>query len=84
MDPKDIFNNDFGLTTIPKKDLKRQEVYNLFKKPLKETKEQAPRFYNFEENDTHMADVLFLPNDRAMPTRWWLWMLRPVRLMPSP
>ena len=65
MDPKDIFNNDFGLTTIPKKDLKRQEVYNLFKKPLKETKEQAPRFYNFEENDTHMADVLFLPNDKG-------------------
>lgn len=62
---RETFNKDFGLTPLPKEFLKNQEVYNLFTKPLKETKLDMPRFYNFEENNTHQADVLFLPNDKG-------------------
>ena len=61
----DTFYRDFGLTPLPKAYLKNQEVYNLFTKPLKETKLDMPRFYNFKENDTHQADVLFLPHDEG-------------------
>jgi len=60
------FYKDFGLTPLPKKWLKNQEVYNLFTLPRKETKEDMPRFYNMEENDMHQADVLFLPHDKGM------------------
>ncbi len=59
----DDFYKDFGLTKLPKEYLDKQELFNLFKKPLKETKNDMPRFYNFEENDTHQADVLYLPKD---------------------
>jgi hypothetical protein len=57
------FYKDFGLSKVPKEYLRKQEVYNLFKKPQKETREDAPRFYNLEENDNHQADVLYLPED---------------------
>ena len=61
----EIFNRDFGLTTLPKAFLKNQEIYNLFTIPRKETKVDMPRFYNFEENNTHQADALFLPVDKG-------------------
>ena len=57
------FYKDFGLSKVPKEYLRKQEVYNLFKKPQKETKKDAPRFYNQQENDTHQADILYLPDD---------------------
>ena len=63
MNYSEAFYRDFGLTTVPKKYLDKQEVYNLLKKPVKESKKDMPRFYNFEENDTHQADLLILPND---------------------
>lgn len=59
------FYRDFGLSKVPKEYLKRQEVYNLFKKPARENKDDMPRFYNFEPNDTHQADVLYLPDDNG-------------------
>ena len=58
------FYRDFGLTKLPRKFLKNQEVYNLFTTPLKETHLDMPRFYNFEENDAQQADILFLPHDK--------------------
>ncbi len=57
------FYKDFGLTKLPKEYLNKQELYNIFKKPLKETKSDMPKFYNFQENDTHQADILYLPQD---------------------
>ena len=65
MNNLEIFNRDFGLTKLPKSFLKNQEVYNLFTKPRKENKLDMPRFYNFKEDDTHQADVLFLPHDEG-------------------
>lgn len=57
------FYRDFGLSKIPKAFMKNQEVYNLFKKPVKENKKDSPRFYNLEENNNHQADVLYMPED---------------------
>lgn len=65
MNFSDKFYKDFGLSPVPKEYLNKQELYNLFKKPAKETKADMPRFYNFEENDTHQADILFLPDDNG-------------------
>lgn len=59
------FYKDFGLSKVPKEYLRKQEVYNLFKKPQKETREDTPRFYNLQENDNHQADVLYLPDDNG-------------------
>lgn len=57
------FYRDFGLTKVPKEWLDKQELYNLFKKPTKDNKLSTPIFYNFEKNDTHQADILYLPDD---------------------
>lgn len=59
------FYRDFGLSKVPKEYLRKQEVYNLFKKPQMETRKDMPRFYNFQPNDTHQADVLYLPDDNG-------------------
>jgi hypothetical protein len=61
----DKFYRTFGLDrSLPKSFLKKQELHQLFAVPKKETKEQMPRFYNFVENNTHQADILFLPTDK--------------------
>ena len=57
------FYRSFGLEDVPYSFKKRQEVFNLFLKPKKETKEEAPRFYSFVKDDTHQADILHLPHD---------------------
>ena len=38
----DDFYKDFGLTKLPKEYLDKQELYNIFKKPLKESKKEMP------------------------------------------
>ena len=43
--------------------MKRQEIENLFAIPKRETAQESQHFYNFEENNTHPADILFLPWD---------------------
>ena len=63
MDNKKHYYKYFDLADVPKQFKDRQEVYNLFKKPKNEKHQESPHFYNFEENDTHQADTLFLPND---------------------
>jgi hypothetical protein len=60
---RDTFYSDFGLTKLPKDWLDKQELYNIFKKPKKDNKLSMPMFYNFEENNTHQADILYLPKD---------------------
>jgi hypothetical protein len=61
----ELFYSDFELSKVPKKYLDNQELYNLFKKPPKEKKNDMPRYYNFEENNTHQADLLYLPEDKG-------------------
>ena len=62
----DKYYKSFGLDkTIPKAFLKKQELNNLFKIPKKETHAQTPHFYNFVEDNTHQADILFLPTDKV-------------------
>ena len=39
----ETFYRDFGLTALPKAFLKNQEIYNLFTKPLTETKLDMPK-----------------------------------------
>jgi len=65
MDNLAKFYKSFGLDrSIPKSFLKKQELNQLFAVPKKETNEQMPHFYNFVEDNTHQADILFLPTDK--------------------
>jgi hypothetical protein len=59
------FYKYFGLSNADSKFKNNQEVYNLFKTPKKDKKKQSPIFYNFEKDNTHQADLLFLPNDKG-------------------
>jgi hypothetical protein len=66
MNNVDKYYNSFGLDkSIPKSFIKKQELNNIFAVPKKEQNKDMAHFYNFVENDTHMADVLFLPWDRV-------------------
>ena len=59
------FYKDFGLTKVDKKIKNNQEVYKLYLKPKKDKKGETPRFYNFEKNNTHMMDILYMPEDNG-------------------
>lgn len=64
MNDQDKFYQSFGLDrTLPRSFLKNQELTNLFAIPKKEQNKEMPKFYNFVEDDTHQADILFLPTD---------------------
>jgi hypothetical protein len=63
--PKEIYYNDYGLTNVPKEFKNNQEVYNLFKLPKKEKGKEMPKFYSFTEDNTHQADILYMPNDNG-------------------
>ena len=64
MDNTQKYYNSFGLDrSIPRSFLKRQELNQLFAIPKKEPNDSMPHFYNFVEDNTHMADILFLPTD---------------------
>ena len=60
------YYKSFGLDrSIPRSFLKKQELNQLFVIPKKETHSQMPHFYNFVEDNTHQADILFLPTDKV-------------------
>jgi hypothetical protein len=64
MNNKDKYYNSFGLDrSLPRSFLKKQELNQLFAIPRKEPNDSMPHFYNFVEDNTHMADILFLPTD---------------------
>ncbi len=67
MDQLKKYYKNFGLTQIKdKKWLKNQELYNLFKKPLKDNKINTPHFnQTFSKDVDHQADLIFLPNDNG-------------------
>ncbi len=62
----DKYYNSFGLDkTVPRSFIKKQELNNIFAVPVKEKNKDMPKFYNFVEDNTHQADILFLPWDRV-------------------
>ncbi len=64
MNNTEKYYKSFGLDrSIPRSFLKKQELNQLFAIPKKEATPIAPHFYNFEEDNTHQADILFLPHD---------------------
>jgi hypothetical protein len=65
MNNTEKFYKSFGLDrSLPRTFLKKQELNQLFVMPKKEPAPIAPHFYNFEKDNTHQADILFLPYDK--------------------
>jgi hypothetical protein len=66
MNNTEKYYKSFGLDrSIPRSFLKKQELNQLFAIPKKETPKLAAHIYNFEEDNTHQADILFLPHDKV-------------------
>jgi hypothetical protein len=64
MNNTEKYYKSFGLDrSLPRSFLKKQELNQLFAIPKKETPKLAAHIYNFEEDNTHQADILFLPHD---------------------
>jgi hypothetical protein len=61
MNDKDDFYKYFSLSKAPLGFKKKQELFKLFQVPPKE--KLMPKFYNFEKDNTHQADILYLPDD---------------------
>ena len=62
------FYDSFISNIKSKKDknfLEKQEIYNLYKRPPKENKNESSNISAFEDNQIHQADLLFLPDDRG-------------------
>ena len=61
------FYKDFDITGVKDKtQLQKQELYNLFKRPPKETNQQMPHYnQTYSANFEHQADLLFLPDDKG-------------------
>ena len=57
------FYKYFNLSTAPKDFKKKQEISQLFTLPKREI--PSPHFYDFEANDTHQCDILYLPEDKG-------------------
>ena len=65
------YYNSFGLDrSVPRAFIQKQEINNIFAVPEKEQNKDMPRFYNFVEDNTHQADILFLPWDRVGRKLW--------------
>ena len=64
MDNTEKYYKSFGLDrSLPRSFLKKQELNQLFAIPKKEPTKLSAHIYNFEEDNTHQADILFLPHD---------------------
>jgi len=63
----DKFYKDFNFGNVKnKKLLEKQELYNLYRRPQKETVDETPHFnQTYSANVDHQADLIFLPNDRG-------------------
>jgi hypothetical protein len=57
------FYKYFGLSNVPKDFKNKQEITQLFKVPKRD--KPSARFYNFEKDNTHQADILYLPDDKG-------------------
>ena len=63
MNHKTDFYKYFGLSNAPKEFKKKQEITQLFTVPQKD--KPSARFYNFEKDNCHQADILYLPDDKG-------------------
>ena len=64
MDNTEKYYKSFGLDrSLPRSFLKKQELNQLFAIPKKEPTKLSAHIYNFEEDNTHQADILFFPHD---------------------
>ena len=61
MSDKEDFYKYFSLSKAPLAFKNKQELFKLFEVPPKE--KLMPKFYNFEKDNTHQADILYLPDD---------------------
>jgi hypothetical protein len=59
------YYKSFGLAKADKDYLKKQEIYNIYKKPKKDKRGETPRFYNFQDNNAHQIDILYMPTDHG-------------------
>ena len=60
---KKILNNLVG--NQPNLNVDTKIINQLMKQPLKESRDDIPKFQNFVKNNCHQADLLFLPSDRG-------------------
>ena len=60
---KRILNNLVG--NQPNLNVDTKVINELMKQPLKEGRDDIPKFQNFVKNNCHQADILFLPSDRG-------------------
>jgi hypothetical protein len=62
---KNTYYEDFGITPLDKKIMKNELIHKLLLKPLKEKRQEIPRFINHQKDNTHQLDLLFLPDDNG-------------------
>ena len=60
---KEKYYTDFGISKVDKDFLRKQELYNLHKKPKKDSPINTPHIQVDEPNVVQQADLLFLPHD---------------------
>ena len=60
---KRILNNLVG--NQPNLNVDTKVINELMKQPLKEGRDDIPKFQNFVKNNCHQCDILFLPSDRG-------------------
>ena len=60
---KRILNNLVG--NQPNLNVDTKVINELMKQPLKEGRDDIPKFQNFVKNNCHQADILFLPSNRG-------------------
>ena len=59
----DNYYKTFGIKKVNTAALKDQKLFNLFKRPKKQTKSQQAHYMNDTKNGTHQMDLLYLPTD---------------------
>ena len=59
------FYEDYGITSNNNKDLKNQELFNLYKIPKKDKELNQTHFQNYEPMKVQQADILYLPEDKG-------------------
>ena len=62
-DVSEYYKNFLVSNVKNRKNLTKEVLYNLYKKPVKDSEENTPHIQPAEKNATHQADILYLPND---------------------
>ena len=62
---EDTYYEDYGITSVDKEFLDKQELANLYKKPKKTKRINVPKTQVLIDGFSQQADLLFLPNDKG-------------------